>query len=36
MRDRFTIADLACFSGAWGEEDIDAVLAAAESLGAGL
>lgn len=36
MRNRFTIADLACFSGAWGEEDIDAVLSQAESLGAGL
>jgi glycerol-1-phosphate dehydrogenase [NAD(P)+] len=36
MRDRFTIADLATFSGAWGEEDVDAVLAEAADLGAGL
>lgn len=36
MRDRFTVADLACFSGAWEEEDVDAVLAEAAALGAGL
>jgi glycerol-1-phosphate dehydrogenase [NAD(P)+] len=36
MRDRFTIADLACFTGNWGEEDVDAVLAEAAELGAGL
>jgi glycerol-1-phosphate dehydrogenase [NAD(P)+] len=36
MRDRFTIADLACFSGAWGEEDVEVVLAEAAELGAGL
>jgi glycerol-1-phosphate dehydrogenase [NAD(P)+] len=35
MRDRFTIADLATFSGNWSEEDVDAVLADAASLGAG-
>jgi glycerol-1-phosphate dehydrogenase [NAD(P)+] len=36
MRDRFTVADLACFTGAWGAEDVDAVLAEAAELGAGL
>ena len=36
MRDRFTIADLATFTGNWGEEDVDAVLAEAAELGAGL
>lgn len=36
MRDRFTVADLATFSGNWGEEDVDAVLADAADLGAGL
>jgi len=36
MRDRFTVADLATFSGAWSEEDVDAVLAEAAELGAGL
>lgn len=36
MRDRFTVADLACFAGAWGAEDVDAVLAEAADLGAGL
>lgn len=36
MRDRFTIADLACFTGAWGEEDVEIVLAEAAELGAGL
>jgi glycerol-1-phosphate dehydrogenase [NAD(P)+] len=36
MRDRFTIADLACFAGAWEAEDVDAVLAEAAELGAGL
>jgi glycerol-1-phosphate dehydrogenase [NAD(P)+] len=36
MRDRFTVADLACFTGAWGEEDVGAVLAQAAELGAGL
>jgi glycerol-1-phosphate dehydrogenase [NAD(P)+] len=36
MRDRFTIADLACFTGAWEESDVDRVLAEAAALGAGL
>jgi glycerol-1-phosphate dehydrogenase [NAD(P)+] len=36
MRDRFTVADLAFFAGHWEEADVEAVLAAAESLGAGL
>jgi glycerol-1-phosphate dehydrogenase [NAD(P)+] len=36
MRDRFTIADLATFTGNWSEEDVDAVLADAADLGAGL
>lgn len=36
MRDRFTVADLACFSGCWEEQDVDAVLAEATALGAGL
>jgi glycerol-1-phosphate dehydrogenase [NAD(P)+] len=36
MRDRFTVADLACFTGGWGEEDVEAVLAEAAELGAGL
>jgi glycerol-1-phosphate dehydrogenase [NAD(P)+] len=36
MRDRFTIADLATFTGSWGEEDVDEVLAEAAELGAGL
>ncbi len=36
MRDRFTVADLACFAGAWGEEDVEVVLAEAAELGAGL
>jgi len=36
MRDRFTLADLACFTGGWGEEDVEVVLAEAAELGAGL
>jgi glycerol-1-phosphate dehydrogenase [NAD(P)+] len=36
MRDRFTVADLACFTGCWEEQDIDAVLAEATAIGAGL
>jgi glycerol-1-phosphate dehydrogenase [NAD(P)+] len=36
MRDRFTVADLAWFLGAWDDEDVDAVLADAAALGAGL
>jgi glycerol-1-phosphate dehydrogenase [NAD(P)+] len=36
MRDRFTIADLACFTGVWGEEDVEDVLAEAAELGVGL
>jgi len=36
MRDRFTVADLACFAGCWEEQDVDAVLAEAAGLGAGL
>jgi glycerol-1-phosphate dehydrogenase [NAD(P)+] len=36
MRDRFTVADLAFFSGAWEAEDVDLVLAGAAELGAGL
>jgi glycerol-1-phosphate dehydrogenase [NAD(P)+] len=36
MRDRFTIADLACFTGSWEEQDVDAILAEATALGAGL
>jgi glycerol-1-phosphate dehydrogenase [NAD(P)+] len=36
MRDRFTVADLACFTGVWEEQDVDAVLAEAAALGAGL
>jgi glycerol-1-phosphate dehydrogenase [NAD(P)+] len=36
MRDRFTIADLACFTGAWEDSDVDEVLAEAAELGAGL
>jgi glycerol-1-phosphate dehydrogenase [NAD(P)+] len=36
MRDRFTIADLACFAGVWEQSDVDAVLAEAAELGAGL
>jgi glycerol-1-phosphate dehydrogenase [NAD(P)+] len=36
MRDRFTIADLACFTCNWGEEDVEVVLAEAAELGAGL
>ncbi len=36
MRDRFTVADLACFTGGWEAADVDAVLAEAAELGAGL
>jgi glycerol-1-phosphate dehydrogenase [NAD(P)+] len=36
MRDRFTIADLAFFLGAWGPADVDRLLADADRLGAGL
>ena len=36
MRDRFTVADLAYFLGAWGPEDVGAILAQAATLGAGL
>ncbi|HEX2393468.1 MAG TPA: iron-containing alcohol dehydrogenase [Solirubrobacterales bacterium] len=36
MRDRFTVADLACFTGAWEEADVEQVLADAAELGAGL
>lgn len=36
MRDRFTVADLACFSGGWEEADVEAVLSDAAALGAGL
>jgi glycerol-1-phosphate dehydrogenase [NAD(P)+] len=36
MRDRFTVADLACFGGGWEEDDVEAVLADAAALGAGL
>jgi len=36
MRDRFTVADLACFAGIWEDADVEEVLAAAAELGAGL
>jgi glycerol-1-phosphate dehydrogenase [NAD(P)+] len=36
MRDRFTVADLAWFLGAWTDADVDAVLAEASTLDAGL
>ena len=36
MRDRFTVADLAFFAGAWGPGDVDSVLGEAASLGGGL
>ncbi len=36
MRDRFSVADLACFAGVWEEGDVDDVLDAAAELGAGL
>lgn len=36
MRDRFTIADLACFSGVWEQADVDRILSEAAELGAGL
>ncbi len=36
MRDRFTVADLAFFTGGWGLEDVDSVLGEAASLGGGL
>jgi glycerol-1-phosphate dehydrogenase [NAD(P)+] len=36
MRDRFTIADLAWLTGNWSEQDVEAVLAEAAELGAGL
>ena len=36
MRDRFTVADLAFLIGAWEDEDVEAVLAEAGELGAGL
>ena len=36
MRDRFTVADLAYFLGAWGPGDVEAILTGAADLGAGL
>jgi glycerol-1-phosphate dehydrogenase [NAD(P)+] len=36
MRDRFTVVDLAFFLGAWQPADVDAVLAAAQTTGAGI
>ena len=36
MRDRFTVADLAFLSGAWSEDDVDAALTEAASVGGGL
>jgi glycerol-1-phosphate dehydrogenase [NAD(P)+] len=36
MRDRFTVADLAWFLGAWTDADVDAVLAEASTVDAGL
>jgi glycerol-1-phosphate dehydrogenase [NAD(P)+] len=36
MRDRFTVADLACFLDAWSDDDVDAVLAEASAMDAGL
>jgi glycerol-1-phosphate dehydrogenase [NAD(P)+] len=36
MRDRFTVADLACFMGIWEPGDVDALLIDAARLGAGL
>jgi len=36
MRDRFTIADLAFLLGSWEADDVEAVIAAADALGAGL
>jgi glycerol-1-phosphate dehydrogenase [NAD(P)+] len=36
MRNRFTIADLACFLGVWDDDGVDTVLADAAALGAGL
>jgi glycerol-1-phosphate dehydrogenase [NAD(P)+] len=36
MRDRFTVADLAFLLGLWDDEDVDALLADAGALGAGL
>jgi glycerol-1-phosphate dehydrogenase [NAD(P)+] len=36
MQDRFTVADLACFTGAWEDADVEQVLADAAELGAGL
>ena len=36
VRERFTVADLATFIGAWTPEDVDAVLEEAAALGAGL
>lgn len=36
MRNRFTVADLASFSGNWSEEDVNAVLDRAAELGGGL
>jgi glycerol-1-phosphate dehydrogenase [NAD(P)+] len=36
MRDRFTVADLACFTGNWSDADVEAVLGEAAELGAGL
>jgi glycerol-1-phosphate dehydrogenase [NAD(P)+] len=36
MRDRFTVADLAWFLGAWTDADVDAVFAEASTLDAGL
>jgi glycerol-1-phosphate dehydrogenase [NAD(P)+] len=36
MRDRFSVVDLAVFSGNWTIDDVDAVLERADGLGAGL
>lgn len=36
MRDRFTVVDLAHFTGHWSDDDIDAVLARAAEIGGGL
>jgi hypothetical protein len=35
MRNRFTVADLALFSGNWNDVDVDVVLKRAASLGGG-
>jgi hypothetical protein len=36
MRNRFTVVDLAFLLGIWRPQDVDAILARARSLGAGL